>query len=62
MLIFRDGPGSELCKRSIPTVREGLEQESDPFISAGLPVAKAQIPNPRSKAGKVQRCVVVQTL
>lgn len=36
MVIFRDGPRSELHKRSTPTVWESLELESDPFISPGL--------------------------
>lgn len=36
MVIFRDRPESELHERSSPTVREGLEMEPDPFISASL--------------------------
>lgn len=43
MVIFRDGLRSELCKRHTPMVWEDLKQESDPFISAGLPLTKVQI-------------------
>lgn len=53
MVIFRDGPGPELHKRSTPTVREGLELESDPSISAGLSLDNV-LQNPRSEVGKVQ--------
>lgn len=48
LVVFRDELRSELCKRHTPMVREDLKQESDPFISAGLPLTKVQIQNPRS--------------
>lgn len=41
IVIFRDGPRSELCKRSTPTVWEGLEWESNPDLSL-VPKPKLQ--------------------